>query len=66
MHKCIRPELILLFERAPVNTPELNYPRQIGTTYLVDWQHLRKTVGVSKRDVSGRDCTMAMYQTLER
>ncbi|KAM0192759.1 hypothetical protein ACHAPQ_008629 [Fusarium lateritium] len=66
VHKCIRPESILLFERAPGNTPELKYPKKIGAPYLVDWQHLRKTVEASKRDVSGHDWTMAMYQHPER
>lgn len=66
VHKCIRPESILLFERAPGNTPELKYPKQIGAPYLVDWQHLRRTVEASKRDVSGHDWTMAMYQHPER
>jgi hypothetical protein len=66
VHKCIRPESILLFEKAPGNTPELKYPKKIGAPYLVDWQHLRKTVEASKRDVSGHDWTMAMYQHPER
>ncbi|RYP29544.1 hypothetical protein DL767_006672 [Monosporascus sp. MG133] len=66
VHKCIRPESILLFEPAPGDIPELKYPKTIGAPYLVDWQHVRRTVEASKREVYHDDWTMAMYQHPER
>ena len=66
VHKCIRPESILIFEPAPGDIPELKYPKTIGAPYLVDWQHVRRTVEVSKREVYYDDWTMAMYQHPER
>src|SRR6202011_2222090 len=49
VHKGIRPESILLFEPASGDSSELKYPKVIGAPFLVDWQHVRKTVDVSKR-----------------
>ena len=65
VHKCIRPESILLFEPAPGNSPELKYPKAIGAPFLVDWEHVRKTVEVSKRQTYN-DWTLALYQHPER
>lgn len=64
VHKCIRPESILLFEPEE-NGPDMKYPRTIGLPVLTDWQHARKTTDVSKRQPFG-DWTMAMYQHPER
>jgi hypothetical protein len=65
VHKGIRPESILLFEPASGDFSELKYPKVIGAPFLVDWQHVRKTVDVSKR--LGYDkWTIAMYQHPER
>ncbi|KAI0858707.1 hypothetical protein F4860DRAFT_288491 [Xylaria cubensis] len=66
VHKCIRPESILLFEPAPGDIPELKYPKTIGAPYLVDWQHMRRTVDASKHEVYHDDWTMAMYQHPDR
>ncbi|KAH7195024.1 hypothetical protein BKA60DRAFT_583940 [Fusarium oxysporum] len=65
VHKCIRPESILVFEPAPGDSPEIKYPKVIGTPFLIDWEHVRRTVEVSKRQVYG-DWTMALYQHPER
>jgi hypothetical protein len=65
VHKCIRPECILLFEPVPGDSPKIRYPKVIGAPFLVDWEHVRKTVEVSKR-LAYDDWTMAMYQHPER
>lgn len=64
VHKCIRPESILLFEPEG-NGPEVKYPKTIGLPVLTDWQHVRKTTDASRRQPFG-DWTMAMYQHPER
>ena len=64
VHKCIRPESVLLFKPAG-DSPELQYPKTIGTPYLVDWAYARKTVEVSMRQGHG-DWIVAMYQHPER
>ena len=61
VHKCIRPESILLFEPAPGDSRETKYPKVIGKPFLVDWKHVRKTVEVSMRQ-GYDDWTMMMYQ----
>lgn len=64
VHKCIRPESILLFEPEG-NFPELKYPKAIGLPVITDWQHARRTTDLSKRRPFW-DWTMAMYQHPER
>jgi hypothetical protein len=65
VHKCIRPESVLLFEPIPGDFPEIKYPKVIGAPFLVDWEHVRKTVEASKRQAYD-DWAMAMYQHPER
>lgn len=64
VHKCIRPESILLFEPEG-NNPEVKYPRTIGLPVISDWQHARRTKDASRRQAFW-DWTMAMYQHPER
>ncbi|KAJ5688705.1 hypothetical protein N7462_003097 [Penicillium macrosclerotiorum] len=61
VHKCIRPESLLLFEPTPGDFPAIKYPNVIGTLFLADWEHVRKTVEASKRQAYD-DWTMAIYQ----
>ncbi|SPJ80265.1 uncharacterized protein FTOL_08657 [Fusarium torulosum] len=65
VHKCIRPECILVFEPAPGDSPKVKYPKIIGTPFLVDWEHVRRTVEVTQLRVYD-DWTMALYQHPER
>jgi hypothetical protein len=65
VHKCLRPESILLFEPSPGDSPELKYPKTLGSPILADWQYARTTAQVSKREAYD-DWTLAMYQHPER
>ncbi|KAJ6088737.1 hypothetical protein N7486_009998 [Penicillium sp. IBT 16267x] len=65
VHKCIRPESVLLFEPIPGDFLELKYPKVIGAPFLVDWEHVRKTVEASVRQAYD-DWAMAIYQHPER
>ncbi|KAI8635168.1 hypothetical protein F5Y19DRAFT_2354 [Xylariaceae sp. FL1651] len=65
VHKCIRPESILLFEPAPDGSSAFRYPAVIGAAFLTDWQYTRKTEVASQREAY-HDWIMAMYQHPER
>ncbi|KAF2123130.1 hypothetical protein BDV96DRAFT_562005 [Lophiotrema nucula] len=65
VHKCIRPESILLFDSKSDPSLDEKYPKMIGTPYLVDWQHVRKTMETSMRQPH-MDWTYALYQHPER
>ena len=65
VHKCLRPESILLFEPSPGHSSELKYPKSLGLPILADWQYARTTNQVSKREAYD-DWTLAMYQHPER
>lgn len=64
VHKCIRPESILLFEPEE-DTPETRYPKVIGLPVLTDWQHARKINYASHRQPS-QEWTVSVYQHPER
>lgn len=64
VHKCIRPESILLFEPEG-DSSSLKYPSLIGKPFLTDWRHVRSTVDASMQHPF-HNWTMALYQHPER
>ncbi|KAI0970292.1 hypothetical protein F4678DRAFT_436380 [Xylaria arbuscula] len=65
VHKCIRPESILLFEPVSENPLQFRYPAIIGAAFLTDWQYTRAIDEASHHEVY-HDWVMAMYQHPER
>ncbi|KAH8764591.1 hypothetical protein BGZ57DRAFT_955960 [Hyaloscypha finlandica] len=65
VHKCLRPESVLLFEPSPGHSSELKYPKSLGSPTLADWQYARTTFQVSRREAYD-DWTLAMYQHPKR
>ncbi|KAJ3560912.1 hypothetical protein NPX13_g9139 [Xylaria arbuscula] len=65
VHKCIRPESILLFEPISTNGLQLRYPAIIGNPFLADW-HYTRAIDEASCHETYHDWVMAMYQHPER